>query len=165
MFSWDFTFPIIWQFYLYHFHKCMYFRSFYCIRFLMVSLTFLSPSVLRLYHKISQPPPWCLAVGLCICFHQFLNKVSQMSFVLGSCLPVKHNIINCVRGGPSCHGPQFGLVRFWPLPQCLLPLYSCTSCRPKKLWVERIVAGVTYPTFHWKYFLVIGGGHFKFPYC
>ena len=57
---------------------------------LVMSLTSLAPSIFQPLPQPSTRLPelsaWCLSVGLCICFHQLLDKASRRTVVLSSCL-------------------------------------------------------------------------------
>jgi hypothetical protein len=64
-------------------------RSVDSVGFLVVSLTSLAPSILHpSLPQDSLSSAYCLAVGLCICFHQFLGEASLMTVMIGSCLQV-----------------------------------------------------------------------------
>jgi len=54
--------------------------------FLVVSLSLLAPTILLPLPQGSLSSAQCLAVGLCIFFHQWLDGASLMVIVPGSCL-------------------------------------------------------------------------------
>ena len=98
----------------------------------------LGPSVLP--PTLSQDSPSsisCVAVGLCICFHQLLGRASQRTVILGSCLQAKQRIINSVRDWFLPMGLKLG-SQVWPAigwpfsvsapSLSLFHLCPCTSC-------------------------------------
>jgi hypothetical protein len=76
---------------------------------------------------------WCLAVGLCICFHQLQDETSQETGILASCLQSLQNITNRVRvGSLPWDGSQVGPVIGWPF----VPSISAPSLFLCILWAE-----------------------------
>lgn len=52
---------------------------------LVVSLAFLAPSILPPSHS-QDSPSFVYCLDICICLHQLLDKASQMTVMLGTCL-------------------------------------------------------------------------------
>lgn len=71
----------------------------------------------------------------------FLDDTSQETVILGSCLQAQQSIVNSARGWLS----HLGWGHWLPIPQSLVHLYPCASCRQDKFGVESFLGGLMPP--------------------
>jgi hypothetical protein len=81
---------------------------------------------------------WCLAVGLCNCFHQLLDEASQEAVMLSSCLQTSDRRVSLIVSGVgffSWDMFQVGPVIGSRFSQTQLHNYSWRSYRQDKFWI------------------------------
>lgn len=81
--------------------------------------------------------------------------------MLGPCLPAQQNIIGSGISSLTLGVPQVGPVIGCLVPQPLLHLYHCMSCRQNKFQVEGFIGRLMYPSFPWKSNVATGSDHFS----
>jgi hypothetical protein len=91
----------------------------------LMSLTPLAQSILSPILPQDFPgTTWCVAVGLCICFHKQLDEASQETVMLGSCLQAQQSIICSVRDWLSYMGCMSSWVSHWlAIPSIFIPAH------------------------------------------
>ena len=131
----------VWWFRLYETYGPMFFGS---VGLLVVSLTPLASPI---------PPPTLpqdslssvkyLALGLCICFYQLLDKIFQTTATIckHSRVSLIVSVVSSFSWGVSQVGPVIGCL----FPQSLLHLYSCISYKQGKFWSKVFCGWVSIP--------------------
>jgi hypothetical protein len=111
---------------------------------------------------------WYFTVLLCISFHQLLDEACLIRVVLGTCLQVQENAINCVRSGLPLMAWVLSWTRHWfaIYSVCVLYLVFRTKCtlyilNSGQFVGQRFYVWLVSQSLHWKFCLATGDSLFR----